>query len=239
MAHDLFDDVVDPSVHVGTHPWYSVPLSIVAHVFLVAALIIVPFVGSSVFPTPETVLAFAPPPTTPVPPPSVETAPVPAALVTTILRPDAAPIEAPERLTDAPAAIATLLHSEAPSLRVSASADLTLVPETPAATVAMPDLPASADPVRVGGAVREPRKVHHVAPAYPSIARAARREGTVILEVTITRDGNVGNARVLRSADIFDQAALDAVRQWRYTATTLNGVPVDVTMTVTVRFTLN
>lgn len=239
MAHDLFDDVVDPSVHVGTHPWYSVPLSIVAHVVLVAALIVVPFVGSYGFPTPETVLAFAAPPATPVPPPPVEVAPVPAALVATVLRPEAAPIEAPDRFTEAPPTIATVAHSAAPSLLVSASADLVLAPPTSVAPLAMPDPPASAAPIRVGGAVREPRKVHHVAPAYPSIARAARREGTVILEVTITRDGNVGSARVLRSADIFDDAALDAVRQWRYTATTLNGVPVDVTMTVTVRFTLN
>jgi protein TonB len=239
MAHDLFDDVVDPSVHVGTHPWYSVPLSIVAHVFLVGTLMIVPFVGSSVFPTPETVLAFAPPPVTPLPPPGVEVAPVPAALMTTILRPDAAPIEAPDRFTEAPPTIATLTHPAAPSLLVSASADVTLVPPTAAVAVAMPEPPAAAAPIRVGGEVREPRKVHHVAPVYPSIARAARREGTVVLEVTIARNGSVGSARVLRSADIFDQAALDAVRLWRYTATTLNGVPVDVTMTVTVRFTLN
>lgn len=239
MAHGLFDDVVDPSVHVGTHPWYSVPLSIVAHVVLVAALIVVPFVGSYGFPTPETVLAFAAPPAAPAPPPALEVAPVPAALVSTVLRPDAAPLEAPDRITEAPPTIATVPHSAAPSLLVSAGADLVLVPPTSATPLMVPDPPASAAPIRVGGAIREPRKIHHVGPVYPAIARAARREGTVILEVTITRDGSVSGARVLRSADIFDHAALDAVRQWRYTATTLNGVPVDVTMTVTVRFTLN
>ena len=86
--------------------------------------------------------------------------------------------------------------------------------------------------------MREPRKLNHVPPVYPPIARAARREGTVILEATIAADGRVTNVRVLQSSPLFDEAAIDAVRQWRYTTPTLNGVPVAVTMTVVVRFGL-
>jgi len=60
----------------------------------------------------------------------------------------------------------------------------------------------------------------------------------VIIEATISVDGRVQDARILRSVPLLDQAAVDAVRQWTYTPTTLNGVAVPVIMTVTVRFTL-
>jgi protein TonB len=61
----------------------------------------------------------------------------------------------------------------------------------------------------------------------------------VIIEATIAADGHVMNARILRSLPLLDQAALEAVRQWQYTPTLLNGVPVPVVMTVTVTFTLS
>jgi protein TonB len=77
-----------------------------------------------------------------------------------------------------------------------------------------------------------------VTPVYPPIAQAARVQGIVIIEATIGEDGQVTNARILRSVPLLDQAALDAVRQWHYVPTMLNGVPVPVIMTVTVNFTL-
>lgn len=243
MAHDLFDDVVSPSVRVGTHPWYSVPLSIVTHGLLVAALIVVPFVGTYVFPTPATVLAFAPLPETPVPPPlAVEVAPVPPSLMADVVRPNAAPIEPPDGITEEPPAVPTAAAPSRFDMLVGSVTDPARLPPAGSPLVLTPPPPppqASAGPIRVGGAILEPRKVQHVPPLYPALARAARREGTVILEATIARDGRVIDTRVLRSSDLFDQAAIDAVRQWRYTVPTLNGVPVDVTMTVTVRFTLN
>jgi TonB family protein len=63
--------------------------------------------------------------------------------------------------------------------------------------------------------------------------------GIVILELTIGTDGRVTNARVIRSVPLLDQAALDAVRQWVFTPTLLNGVPVPVLMSVTVNFSLD
>lgn len=94
-------------------------------------------------------------------------------------------------------------------------------------------------PIRVGHyGVRTPVKTHNVDPVYPPIAQSARIQGIVILEATIGEDGNVMNARILRSVPLLDQAALDAVRQWQFTPTLLNGVPVPVIMTVTVNFTL-
>ena len=92
--------------------------------------------------------------------------------------------------------------------------------------------------VRVGGNVLQPRKTRNVQPVYPQIAQSARVQGRVIIEATIDRSGKVTETRVLRSIPLLDQAALDAVRQWEYEPTLLNGVPVPVIMTVTVNFAL-
>jgi protein TonB len=92
--------------------------------------------------------------------------------------------------------------------------------------------------VRPGGEVQPPTKIHDATPGYPAIAQAARVQGVVIIEATIGVDGEVVGARVLRSVPLLDEAALQAVRQWRYTPTRLNGAPVAVIMTVTVNFQL-
>ena len=92
--------------------------------------------------------------------------------------------------------------------------------------------------VRVGGNIRAPVRSRAVDPVYPSVAQAAGIQGVVILELHIDTDGAVSNARILRSIPPLDQAALDAVRQWRYEPTLLNGVPVPVILTATVNFTL-
>jgi protein TonB len=82
-------------------------------------------------------------------------------------------------------------------------------------------------------------KIKDVAPKYSSIALAARAEGVVILEATIGVTGMVEDVRILRSIPLLDAAALEAVRQWEYSPTLLNGVPVSVLITVTVNFTLH
>ena len=81
-------------------------------------------------------------------------------------------------------------------------------------------------------------KVKDVVPVYPPLARAGRVEGVVIIEATIDPSGRVQDAKILQSIPLLDAAALDAVRQWEYTPTLLNGSPVAVVMTVTVHFRL-
>jgi protein TonB len=102
----------------------------------------------------------------------------------------------------------------------------------------IPPPPPPAQPVRPGGAIREPRKIVDVAPVYPPIAVAARKEGVVILEAVIDERGHVVRLKVLRSEPLLNAAAISAVERWRYTPTLLNNVPVPVLMTITVRFTL-
>jgi TonB family protein len=98
---------------------------------------------------------------------------------------------------------------------------------------------AAAGAVRVGGTVRAPAQVARTLPVYPPEALAACVQGVVILEAVIGEDGRVRDLRVLRSIPALDRAAVDAVRQWEYTPTVLNGKAVPIVMTVTVNFTLN
>ena len=98
--------------------------------------------------------------------------------------------------------------------------------------------PPSLPPVRPGGNITSPTRVKYVPPDYPVLAQRNHIEGTVIIEAIIGTDGRVQDARVIRSAPLLDAAALDAVRQWEYTPTRLNGQPTPVIVTVTVRFTL-
>ena len=92
--------------------------------------------------------------------------------------------------------------------------------------------------MRPGGNLKPPARTTYAAPIYPPLAKAARVEGSVIIEATIDEAGIVRDLRVLRSQPLFDQAALDAVRRWRYAPTRLNGVAVPVILRVTVMFSL-
>jgi protein TonB len=94
-------------------------------------------------------------------------------------------------------------------------------------------------PIRVGGEVREPRKTRHVNPEYPKDAIASRIQGVVILECTISPQGEVVAVKTLRGLPMLDEAAIEAVQQWEYSPTLLNGVAVPVIMTVTVNFKLS
>jgi TonB family protein len=93
-------------------------------------------------------------------------------------------------------------------------------------------------PVRVGGAIKTPAQTKRVSPVYPPEAQAAGAQGVVIMEAVVAADGKVTDVRVLRSIPLLDQVAMDAVRQWEYAPTVINGTAVPVVMTVTVNFEL-
>jgi protein TonB len=110
-------------------------------------------------------------------------------------------------------------------------------PPPPPPPPAAPDLYGD-EALRIGGKIKAPDKLVDVRPLYPMIAQQARVQGVIILEARIEADGTVSSARVLRSIPLLDQAAIDAVRQWQFTPTLLNGVPIPVIMTTTVSFRL-
>ena len=238
MSQDLFHDVTDRRPRATGARGGTLAVSIVTHAALLAAAIVVPLLATDALPTPlKTIDAFrhdAPPPPEPPAPAAARTharAPQPDA--------NAIPFEAPpEIVAEVP---------RPPAVDVGMPVGETTGPGVPDGviggtnTVAAPQPPSPpppSGPIRVGGDVRMPTKVHDVAPVYPQIARAAGVDGVVIIEAVIAVDGSVRDARVLRSEPLLDRAALDAVKQWRYAPTRLNGVAVPVIVTVTVHFRL-
>ena len=212
-------------------------VSLVVHACMIAALIVVPIVATDDLPEPRqstTFMAVAPEvPTVPAPPVvrrPLSDVPATNPNAAPVVEPPAIGAERPLEPIDAPIPDGLLPGSgDAGGAIVDPSV---VVPPPPA-----PPVPAA--PVRVGGDVRPPQKIHHVAPEYPAIARSARVTGIVILEAVLGEDGSVRDVKVLRSIPLLDKAAVDAVRQWRFTPTLLNGEPVPVIMTITVAFNLS
>jgi protein TonB len=111
-------------------------------------------------------------------------------------------------------------------------------PSSPPPPAVAPPLPPQA-PIRLHSGIRAPQRIVNVAPVYPPIARGVHVEGVVIIEATIDERGNVIHTQLLRSIQLLDDAALTAVRQWKFSPTLLNGMPVPIVMTVTVNFKLD
>ena len=236
MPRDLFGEVGHHEVRVGGRAWCSLPLTILVHAIVIAVAVIVPLTALDELPglprAAAEYIVIAPPEPPPAPPraPRRSAADVPA------VSPHAAPLVAPAGIAPDTGLV--------PDPELSAGADvpgglpggidgagLGVQPEAPPP-------PPPVTPVRITSELRQPAKIKDVMPVYPDIAMRARIAGGVILEATIDARGKVVNLRVLRSVPLLDQAATDAVRQWEFTPTRLNGVAVPVVMTVTVNFTL-
>lgn len=112
------------------------------------------------------------------------------------------------------------------------------IPMMPAPPPPPPPTPTPMKPIRIGGDIEQPTLLHRVSPEYPQIAVSAKKEGIVILEATVNADGFVSHVRVLRSEPLLDKAAVDAVKQWRYSPLQLNGRAQPFILTVTVSFNL-
>jgi protein TonB len=223
----------------------ALPVSVALHTAGAVALAIVPLLVMDSLPEPGSgIRAFfvepiaAPPPPPPPPPPApraaaaARVAPKPAATVTAGF---VAPVEVP---TD-------IKPEEGLDLGIEGGIEGGVEGGVPGGVVGgvvggLPDAPPPppVKPIRVGGNIREPRRVVYVPPVYPKLAVQAGVQGTVIIEATLDARGKVTTTTVLRSIPILDEAALEAVRQWAYTPTLLNGVPTPVIMVVTVNFFL-
>ena len=173
-----------------------------------------------------------------VPPPAP---PAPSALVPTPTKNPGAPTEAPDKIaeeTPEPVRNGPAIEGALIGPPVEAGSSLLIGLSAPPPTVEPPPPPAPTKPLKISGGIREPKKLVHVAPIYPEIARLSRVEGKVTMEAILDATGRVESVRVLSAEPLLQEAAVRAVKQWRYTPTELNGVPVPVLMTITVVFTL-
>jgi periplasmic protein TonB len=240
MPQELLRDVFRSSDASGRarRRWSMLPISIAAHAFTAAAIVIVPLVAEVELPKPASPplnvrhVAVSTPPA--IAAPSRRAAPIPRAVsteATTAIPPEIPVPEATGTPYEVPGAISDVIG--VPS---SIGETSTVAPPEPS-----PPPPAAKPPgpVRISNGVREPKKLVDSRPVYPAIAQAVRIEGTVILEAVIDERGVVDRLRVVKSIPLLDAAAIEAVRQWRYAPTLLSGVPVPILLTITIDFKLH
>jgi len=213
--------------------------SIIIHAIVLTVVFVVQIIAVGPLPTPREAVIFQDPRLVTVadlPAPARSRAPV----VERTVSPDAAPLSPPTGITketglEGVRAAATDVNAV---VGVEAGSMPGVVVGT-VETVAPPPPPPPPTPVRLRAGIEPPQRIGNVAPAYPLAARLAKTSGIVILEAIIDSEGAVQSVKVLRSVLLLDQAAVDAVRQWRFTPARLNGVAIPVVMTVTVEFKLD
>jgi protein TonB len=222
--------------------WSMWPVSIVVHVALVTAALIVPLTADEDPPAPAPLRGpmLAAMKTVPVPPEVIpSTSPVRSTRsVPSVVAPDTIlPSRDEPSQPTAPGPPDLPIGNGAVDISAFGSGVVTGPPPIPPPPPA-PVPPPAPKILRVGQGVREPRRIAGGTPEYPAIARSARVQGTVILEAVINERGTIERVRVLKSEPLLDAAAIAAVQNWRYTPTLLNGTPVSVLMTITINFTL-
>ena len=248
----------------GTHQKRNAALVLAAQALL-AAFVVLVIPGLFVLPLPKTDLVtelVAPPPPPPPPPPAapavtrtVRTAAVkPVPRVFNIQK-----LVAPKAIPQEPAIIAAVpalpdnaaiggvpggIPGGVPGGVIGGTVGGTIgappAPPAPAPTQAQAQ-PATSTPsqIRIGGDVQAAKLTHEVQPAYPRLAKDAHVMGTVKLSATIASNGTVKDLHVVSGNPLLVQAAVNAVKQWTYQPTILNGKPVEVLTEVDVKFTLS
>ena len=249
----MFDLVTGEAMHIPSRPAVSILISSTTQAVLVAMLLVPVLLFTGTLPEVPTMMAFvaappppAPPPPPPPPPPPAapkpsrppETRPVPTSGV-------AAPVEAPAAIAPEPVfdageeGVPGGVEGGIPGgvLGGVVGGVATEIPPPPPPPP--PPAPAHRDPVRVGGQIKEPQLVRRIEPVYHPLAVRANIRGTVILEAIVDKEGRVADVHVLRSAHrMLDEAAIEAVRQWRYVPLVLNGTPERFVLTVVLTFNL-
>jgi protein TonB len=249
----MFDELVEsaPKGKRKTNSKWTILVSTVLQIFLLGILVLIPLIYTeaidlSAF---STTFLVAPPPPPPPPPPAAQQ-------ITRVVRPTARLIQA-GKLT-APTVIpkqVTMIKEE--ELPPDLGMNVGVVGGVPGGVpggqaggvlggiiggVPGGNLPPPPKPTvtrqRVGGNVQAAKLVYGPKPIYPPLARQARISGTVRLQAIIAKDGTVIELQVLSGPALLVQAATDAVRQWRYQPTLLNGEPIEVVTTVDVIFSL-
>jgi len=244
----MFDDLVISSAQPKrTKTWWTVLLSSAVQVGIVVVMILIPLIYTEALPK-QMLTTFLVAPAPPPPPPP------PPAAVQRIVKPVARLIQQGKMMapTVIPKKVEMIKEEELPP-DVGAVGVLGGVPGGIAGGSAggvlggiiggvgsnMPPPPkAATSRIRVGGNVQAAAIVRQVMPQYPPIAKTAHISGTVVLHAIIGKDGSVQDLQYMSGPPLLMKSALDAVKQWRYKPTMLNGEPVEVDTTISVVFTL-
>jgi protein TonB len=238
-----------------TNRVWTVLISFVGQILLIGVLILIPMIYFDALPrTQLTSFLVAPPPPPPPPPPP---AAAPVKMVKVIPRQfDAGRLMAPKTV---PKDIAMIKEEELPA--PSASAGVVggvpggvaggtvggviggIIGSVPSAAPPPPPPPVeqkkTVQRIRVGGQVQQANLIRQPKPVYPPLAKQARIQGVVRFEAIIGKDGTIQNLRLVSGHPLLVPAAQEAVKQWLYKPTLLNGEPVEVATVIDVNFTLS
>jgi protein TonB len=227
----------------GRRKWTTV-LSFIVQTIFICVLVIIPLIYTEALPKQQlmTFLVAPPPPPPPPPPPkatAVQVVKAQSEIVNGMIR-------APKAI---PKQIAMIKEEEAPPPvmtgggvvgsigGVSGGAMGGIIGGIASSTSAVPKM-AVPKRVVVSQGVTQGMLIHQVKPTYPPLARAARIQGSVVLQAVISKTGTIENLHLIQGHPMLAPAAIEAVKQWRYKPYFLNGEPVEVETQVTVNFTL-
>ncbi|HZQ92573.1 MAG TPA: TonB family protein [Terriglobales bacterium] len=242
------DSLIESGGRLKTKRGWTTIFSFAFQTGLIIILILIPLIYTEALPKQQlmTFLVAPPPPPPPPPPPAATPVKVVKIVQTEI---ENGQLRTPTKI---PQKIQMIKEEEAPPPVSGVAGVVGGVPGgvpggqmggviggiISSAPVAVPKV-ATPQRVRVSQGVTTGNLIHDVKPIYPAIAKAARVQGAVVLQAIISKQGTIEGLRVASGHPMLVQAALDAVKQWRYKPYILNGEPVEVETQITVNFTLS
>ena len=239
-AGDLFrDSLIASGKSQRRNPWATVG-ALGFQLLLLLALVVVPLFHTDPLPKREMLtMLYAPPLAATASNATRLQAPTPAYTSKSIPAPTASTQEAPSASVNTTGAVVGGVPDG-----VVGGVPSGVFNEALSSTRSLPVLAKTPEPtpvkrIRVASRVAEANLIHDVAPTYPPEAGRARIEGTVVLMAVIAKDGSVHDVRVESGLPLLAQAAIDAVKQWRYRPYLWNGEPVEVDSRITINFTLS
>jgi protein TonB len=242
------DSLMESSGKLKTKRGWTTFASLAIQIGMLCVLVLIPLIYTEALPKQAmTTLLVAPPPPPPPPPPPAAT-PVKVVKVQTEM--DQGALHTPTKIPDK---IKMIKEEEAPQSAgatgivggvaggVPGGALGGVIGGLVGSTTPAPKVVAAkpAGPQRISGGVASGNLITKVQPQYPAIAKAARIQGAVVLAATISKSGTIENLHVVSGHPMLVQAAMDAVKQWRYKPFLLSGEPTEVETTITVNFNMN
>ena len=233
------DSLMESGGRIRTNQKWTTPLSFLIQAVLVGILILIPLIITEGLPTRMLMAAIVAPPPPPPPPPPPAPQIQHVQRVSEIVNGE---LRTPSKI---PKKVQMIQEDEAPPPSTGVVGGVVGgVPGGSAGGVigglisstAPPPTVAKPQKLRISSGVAEGLLVNKVEPQYPSMAKIAHVQGDVVLQATISKNGQIENLRAISGHPILIQAAMDAVKQWRYRPYALNGEPVEVDTTITVRF---
>lgn len=236
------DSLIESGGKLKTKRGRLTTLSFVFEAIIVGIMVLIPLLFTEALPKAQLMMALVAPPPPPPPPPPPAAVKIVKQVQTDIVN---GQLRTPTKI---PKKVEIIKEEEAPPPMTGVVGGVpggvpggsmggvmgSIIGGTP---VAVPKV--AVQRVRVSQGVTAGLVVHKVQPNYPPLARTARVQGSVVLAAIIGKDGSIQNLHVISGHPLLTQAALDAVKQWRYRPYVLNGEPVEVDTQVTVNFTLS